>query len=65
MGDGRIVKPIGITQNLEVLIFGKYIPTDFFIVDVYYDKNDHVILGRPFFQFSQCRFRCRKRKSNY
>jgi hypothetical protein len=48
MGDGRIVKPNGIARNLEVLIFGKYIPTDFFIVDVYYDKNDHVILGRPF-----------------
>jgi hypothetical protein len=48
MGDGRIVKPIGIARNLEVLISGKHIPTNFFIVDVYYDKNDHVILGRPF-----------------
>jgi hypothetical protein len=48
MGDGRIVKPIGIARNLEVLISGKHIPTDFFIVDVYYDKNDHAILGRPF-----------------
>jgi hypothetical protein len=48
MGDGRIVKPIGIARNLEVLISGKHIPIDFFIVDVYYDKNDHVILGRPF-----------------
>jgi hypothetical protein len=48
MGDGRIVKPIGIARNLEVLISGKHIPTDFFIVDVYYDKNDNVILGRPF-----------------
>jgi hypothetical protein len=33
------------------LISGKHIPTDFFIVDVYYDKNDHVILGRPFLKF--------------
>jgi hypothetical protein len=48
MGDGRIVKPIGIARNLEVLISGKHIPTDFFIVVVYYDRNDHVILGRPF-----------------
>jgi hypothetical protein len=48
MGDGRVVKPIGISPSLEVLIFGKHIPTDFFIVDVYYDTNDHVILGRPF-----------------
>jgi hypothetical protein len=46
--DGKIVKPIGIARNLEVLISRKHIPTDFFIVDVYYDKNDHVILGRPF-----------------
>jgi hypothetical protein len=38
MRDGRIVKPIGIARNLEVLISGKHIPTDFFIVDVYYDK---------------------------
>jgi hypothetical protein len=34
MGDGRIVKPIGIARNLEFLISGKHIPTDFFIVDV-------------------------------
>jgi hypothetical protein len=52
MGDGRIVKPIGIARNLEVLISGKHIPTDFFIVDVYYDKNDHVILGRPFLKLA-------------
>jgi hypothetical protein len=48
MGDGRIVKPIGIARNIEVLISGKHISTDFFIVDVFYDKNDYVILGRPF-----------------
>jgi hypothetical protein len=48
MGDGRIVKPIGIARNLEVSFSGKCIPTNFFIVDVYYDKNDHVIKGRPF-----------------
>jgi hypothetical protein len=41
MGDGRIVKPIRIARNLEVLISGKHIATNFFIVDVYYDKNDH------------------------
>jgi hypothetical protein len=52
MGDGWIVKCIGIARNLKVLIYRKYIPTDFFIVDVYYDKNDHVILGRPFFKLA-------------
>ena len=34
MGDGRIVKPLGIARNLEVLISEKCIPTDFFIVVV-------------------------------
>jgi hypothetical protein len=39
MGDGTIVKPIGVARNLEILISKKHIPTDFFIVDVYYDKK--------------------------
>jgi hypothetical protein len=34
MGDGRIVKPIGIARNLKVIISGKHIPTNFFVVDV-------------------------------
>jgi hypothetical protein len=32
MGDGRIVKPIGIARNPEVLISGKHIPTDFLLL---------------------------------
>jgi hypothetical protein len=44
MGDGRIVRPLGIACNLKVIIFEKYIPTDFFIIDAYYDKHVHVIL---------------------
>jgi hypothetical protein len=48
MGDGRIVRPPGIACNLEVIISEKCIPTDFFIVDDYYDKHDHIILGRSF-----------------
>jgi hypothetical protein len=62
MGDGRIVKPIGIARNLEVLISGKHIPTDFFIVDVYYDKNDHVILCRPFLKLVNAVLDARKGK---
>jgi hypothetical protein len=46
--DGRVVRPLGIACNLEVVISEKCIPTDFFIVDAYYDKSDHIILGRPF-----------------
>jgi hypothetical protein len=62
MGDGRIVKPIIIARNLEDLISGKHIPTDFFIVDVYYDKNDHVILGRPFLKLVNAVLDARKGK---
>jgi hypothetical protein len=62
MGDGRIIKPIGIARNLEVLISGKHIPTDFFIVNVYYDKNDHVILGRPFLNLVNAVLDARKGK---
>jgi hypothetical protein len=62
MGDGRIVKPIGNARNLEVLISRKRIPTDFFIVDVYYDKNDHVILGRPFLKLVNAVLDARKGK---
>jgi hypothetical protein len=62
MGGGRIVKPIGIARNQEVLISKKYIPTDFVIVDVYYDKNDHVILGRQFLKLVNAVLHVRKGK---
>jgi hypothetical protein len=62
MGDGRIVKPIRISWNLEVLISGKYLPTDLFIVDVYYDKNDHVFLGTPFLKLVNAVLDVGKRK---
>jgi hypothetical protein len=65
MGDGRIVKSIGIAWNLEVLISEKHIPTNFFIVDAYYDKNDCVILGRPFLKLVNAVLDAKKRKSNY
>jgi hypothetical protein len=48
MGDGRTIKPLGISCNLNVIISEKCIPTDFFVIDAYYDKHDHIILGRPF-----------------
>jgi hypothetical protein len=62
MGDVRFVKPIGIVRNLEVLISGKHIPTDFSIVDVYCDKNDHIILGRPFLKLVNAALDARKGK---
>jgi hypothetical protein len=36
MGDGRTMKPLGIACNINVIIYGKCIPTDFFIIDAYY-----------------------------
>jgi hypothetical protein len=33
MGDGRTITPLGITCNMNVNISGKYIPTDFFVID--------------------------------
>jgi hypothetical protein len=33
MGDGRTIRLLGITCNMNVNISGKYIPTDFFVID--------------------------------
>jgi hypothetical protein len=48
MGDGRTIRPLGITCNINVIISGKCIPTDFFVIDAYHSNHDHIILGRPF-----------------
>jgi hypothetical protein len=48
MGDGRTIKPLGIACNINVIIFGKCIPTDFFVIDAYYNNHDHIILARSF-----------------
>jgi hypothetical protein len=47
MGGGTI-RPLGITCNINVVISGKCIPTDFFVIDAYHSNQDHIILGRPF-----------------
>jgi hypothetical protein len=48
MGDGRTIRPLGIACNIDVIISGKCIPTDFFVIDAYHSNHDHIILGRPF-----------------
>jgi hypothetical protein len=48
MGDGRTIRPLGITCNINVIISGKCIPTAFFVIDAYHSNPDHIILGRPF-----------------
>jgi hypothetical protein len=48
IGDGRTIRPLGIACNMNIKISGKFIPTDFFIIDAYHSNHDHIILGRPF-----------------
>jgi hypothetical protein len=48
MGDGRTIRPLGIACNIDVIISGKCIPTDFFVIDAYRSNHDHIILGRPY-----------------
>jgi hypothetical protein len=48
MGDGRTIRPLGIACNISVIISGKCIPTDFFVIDAYHSNHDHIIPGRPF-----------------
>jgi hypothetical protein len=43
-----MVELLGIACNLNVIISGKCIPTDFFVIDSYHSNHDHIILGRPF-----------------
>jgi hypothetical protein len=45
MGDGRTIRPLGISCNMNVNISGKCILTDFFVIDAY---HSNIILGRPF-----------------
>jgi hypothetical protein len=48
MGDGRTIKPLGIACNMNIIISGKCIPIDFFVIDAYHSNHDHIILGRSF-----------------
>jgi hypothetical protein len=48
MGDGRTIRPLGIACNVNVIISGKCIPIDFFVIDAYHSNHDHIILGRSF-----------------
>jgi hypothetical protein len=48
MGDGRTIRPQGIACNINIIISGKCIPTDLFVIDAYHSNHDHIILGRPF-----------------
>jgi hypothetical protein len=48
MGDGRTIRPLSISCNINVIISRKCIPTNFFVLDAYHSNHDHIILSRPF-----------------
>ena len=48
MGDGRLIKPLGVLRNSKVTIAGKDIPTDFFVINASDDEHESIILGKPF-----------------
>jgi hypothetical protein len=48
MGDGRTIRRPGIACNINVIISGKCIPTDFFVIHAYPSNHDHIILVGPF-----------------
>jgi hypothetical protein len=39
LGDGEIVRPLGVLNDIDVAISGKIIPTDFFVTDGCYMTN--------------------------
>jgi hypothetical protein len=64
MGDGRTIRPLGIACNINVIISGKCIPTDFFVIYAYHSNHDHIILGRPFLKLVDAMLDARKDKVN-
>ena len=48
MGDGRLIKSLGVIRNLNVAIGGKDISTDFFVINASDDEHGSIILGKPF-----------------
>jgi hypothetical protein len=39
MRDDRTIKPLGIACNINVIISGKFLPTDFFVIDAYHSNH--------------------------
>jgi len=48
MGDGRLIKPLGVLKNLNVAITGKDILTDFFVINASNEEHESKIFGKPF-----------------
>jgi hypothetical protein len=62
IGNGRTIRPLGIACNMNVNIFRKCIPTDFFVIDACHSNHDHIILGRPFLKLLYAVLDARKGK---
>jgi hypothetical protein len=62
MGNGRTIRPLGVACNMNVIISGKCIPTDFFVIDAYHSNHDHIILGRTFLKLVDAMLDARKGK---
>jgi hypothetical protein len=60
MEDGRTIRPLGIACNMNVNISGKFIPTNFFVIDAYHSNYDHIIL--PFLKLVDAMLDARKGK---
>ena len=48
LADGSLVKPVGMLEDVLVLVDKFIIPTDFIVVDMNPDEDVPIILGRPF-----------------
>jgi hypothetical protein len=46
---------------MNVIISGKCILTDFFVIDAYHSNHDHIILGRPFLKLVDAVLDARKK----
>jgi hypothetical protein len=53
MGDSGITKPLGVLRDVDVILAGKCIPTDFFVINVGDEEHECVILGKPFLKLAK------------
>ena len=47
--DRSIKSPVGILEDLHILVGNTFVPTDFVVLEVDEELRDPLILGRPFF----------------
>ncbi|XP_050876011.1 uncharacterized protein LOC127079671 [Lathyrus oleraceus] len=52
LADCSVKYPIGIIEDILVMIGQLYIPTDFVVMDIREDEDIHILIGRPFLSFT-------------